>query len=193
MLIFIIIGVVLMRCIVFIIRVQTKKRRKKRRDNAAKGYPPKQNEFQEWKDFLIAKYGKMDAGFCSFLSPKKNNSIYIFDSSKKIIINGKEYNYSDIMDFAVNNQMSYKTSNSTGSMIARGIVGGVLFGGVGALVGATTAKKNTTSDIKSYNIDIYIKSINCPIERYKPETEDATRRLVSYLKIIIDSNQNLGQ
>lgn len=68
---------------------------------------------------------------------------YWFSLIRKIVINECVHAFSDIIDFSVNEKKSYKSSTSTGSIIGRGIVGGVLLGGVGALAGATTAKKNT--------------------------------------------------
>ena len=46
-------------------------------------------------------------------------------NSEKIVINECVHAFSDIIDFSVNEKKSYKSSTSTGSIIGRGIVGGL--------------------------------------------------------------------
>ena len=63
------------------------------------------------------------------------------------------YNYSDVNDFElVEDGEKYKSQGG----VLRSVVGGVTFGVVGAIVGASTAKKTTT--INSMYITIYTKN-----------------------------------
>lgn len=89
--------------------------------------------------------------------------MFTYNSDKKTIdINGTCYKCSDLFDFETRNQQSqtikggeYVTKTNTGNMLGRAIVGGVLTGGVGAVIGAATASKDTVkvADSKIVNID----------------------------------------
>jgi hypothetical protein len=54
-------------------------------------------------------------------------------------------------------------SKSTSSMLGRAIVGGILTGGVGAVVGAATATSNSKETIKSIAIQILTSDIQNPM------------------------------
>lgn len=146
--------------------------------------------FLNWKNEIILKYGEptleINQGFNS-----GDYLILVFDQARKIVIHQNEYDYSDILDFSVDGRPSYTTTTSTGSMIGRGIVGGIVFGGVGALAGAATSKKNTTSEIRSYSIAIYLKNIQKPVEDFLAFKLETAQQVEGVLRIIIDSNQNL--
>lgn len=149
-----------------------------------------EEEFTNWKNELVSELGKP----CLEINPCIINTLstlLVFDHKKKIALNGNLYDYIDILDFSVNNQMSYRTSTSTGSMVGRGIVGGVLLGGVGALAGASTASKTTTSEVISYTITINIRNMQHPIETFVTSDLSMANQVSGVLKIIIDSNQNL--
>ena len=72
-----------------------------------------------------------------------------------LVMKGEEIPFSKVLGFALNDdtetivqnttQYTSTTKTSTGSMLGRAVVGGVLLGGVGALAGASTAKKETTT------------------------------------------------
>lgn len=147
--------------------------------------------FSNWKKEIILKYGEptLEINPCKFL--EKDFLILVFDQAKKIVIHQREYDYSDILDFSVDGQPSYTTTTSTSSMIGRGIVGGVMLGGVGALAGAATSKKNTNSEVHHYSITIYLRNMQHPVEDYKALNLSIARQVEGVLKIIIDSNQNL--
>lgn len=85
--------------------------------------------------------------------------------------------------------MSYKTSTSTGSMMGRAIIGGVLTGGAGAIIGGATAKKNTQASISGYKINITIRNMQNPIITIETHKEDVMNTLVAVLKNIIDKQR----
>lgn len=147
--------------------------------------------FLEWKKELVPLYGESTLEIHPNGFMNKYCSVLVFDQIRKIIINQTVYDYSDILDFSVNGQMSYKTSTSTGSMIGRGIVGGVLLGGIGALAGASTGNKHTTSQVGLYTITVNIRNMQHPIEEFKTQSLAIANQFEGVLKIIIDSNQNL--
>lgn len=138
------------------------------------------------------KYGKCTLA----IRPKENNlnntdNVLVYDEKKVIAINGIIYNYSDILDFNINNDVSYKTSTSTGSMVGRGLVGGILLGGVGALAGATTANKKSVQSESTYKINITVRSMVCPLATYTTTEFINAQKMVAVLKNIIDYNEKL--
>ena len=79
---------------------------------------------------------------------------YVFEQSQIVIFTKEIIPFSKIIGYnltdnqvTISENVGYesKTTTSTGSMIGRAVVGGVLTGGIGAVIGATTAKKNTVT------------------------------------------------
>ena len=105
---------------------------------------------------------------------KHYDDIIVFEKPKKIIIDKKEYDFSDILSCSMfdNNHKNLPpiqvTRTSTSSMLGRAAVGGLTLGVAGAVVGAMTAKKESSTSLNSNNIASYIltigvKSIENPI------------------------------
>lgn len=99
---------------------------------------------------------------------KVGNFIHFDDSSKKFAIpertfsgavkNLKIYNYSDILDYEL---LEDGNSISKGG-VGRALVGGVLFGGVGAIVGGTTGHKHKGT-CSRLQIKITLNNMDCPV------------------------------
>jgi len=79
----------------------------------------------------------------------------LFRTKKKSIV----YDYSDIVDFEL---LEDGESISSGGL-GRALVGGVLFGGAGAVVGGVTGKKATKGICKSMKIKITVNDMNNPV------------------------------
>ena len=152
----------------------------------------KKEEFNEWKKKLELKYGGTTLVIQTGIYEDKDNSILVFDCQKIIIMNGITYTYNEILDFDINNQMSYKTSTSTGSMLGRAVVGGVLTGGVGAFVGGATARKKTKTTIEKYKVNIYIRRMNSPLVTITTEYVSVVNTISAVLKNIIDGNNKMS-
>ena len=93
--------------------------------------------------------------------------IIVFPKVEILFINGLQFQFKEIIDFNINDMSSYRSTTSTSSMIGRGMVGGIMFGGVGALAGAnsastTTVKENNWSAIVSYSSAI--SEMRCPFK-----------------------------
>ncbi|WP_455715442.1 SHOCT domain-containing protein [Anaerosporobacter sp.] len=73
-------------------------------------------------------------------------------------INSQIYDYSDIVQFELLENGNTVTKGGLG----RALVGGAMFGGVGAVVGGATGKKRTKSHINSLRIKITTKDIDNP-------------------------------
>ena len=106
-----------------------------------------------------------------------DGSILIFAETRKIWIFGKVCNFNEIIGCSIKDDLqiekasvTYKTKTSTSSMLGRAIVGGVLTGGIGALVGGATAKKKTVAvpsgndkTIHDFTVVINTNDLSCPI------------------------------
>ena len=151
-----------------------------------------ENEYSLWEVDLERKYGIPTLKIKpTKQSLSKKMVILVYDTRKTIYINGKGYKYSDIIDFNVNDQTSYKTTSSTGSMIGRGLVGGLLLGGVGALAGATTGEKSTIKGASTYRINVIMRNMNDPIITYVTSENECAQKMIAVLKNIIDYNEKI--
>ena len=103
--------------------------------------------------------------------------LFIFEDSQMIVLYGDEYKFSDILGFSLVDDATSETittstgdaKTSTGSMIGRAVVGGVLTGGLGAVAGAATAKKNIVTNATSqtttthkYTMYVNVNSLSNP-------------------------------
>lgn len=129
--------------------------------------------------------------------------VLVKDSTSQILLNDNLYNFDDIIDFSLLDKQTViqhhsgstaETNTSTGSMIGRAVVGGVLTGGVGAAIGAATAKKETiiqpstsySSTKHHYVINVTINSITNPIETLCFfHNENTARKVASILQVIL--------
>lgn len=152
-----------------------------------------ERETTSWKRNLREIYGyeTLEIKTTSNSYIDKESIILVYDKHETIIMNSRAYKYSDIIDFNINNQMSYKTSTSTGSMVGRGIVGGLLFGGVGALAGATTGNKMTNSEITEYKINVIMRDMSNPVINCIFDNEHDAQKMIAVLKNIIDYNEKI--
>lgn len=129
--------------------------------------------------------------------------LYINEDLQKIFMKGKEYNFSDILSFSVqdNAQTIYSGSTSTartnnGSMLGRAAVGGLVAGNVGAVIGGATASKTieTSGSISSimhnYSIVVTVNSLSSPMVTLKiGEDQNLMNQVRSILTVIINRNK----
>ena len=151
---------------------------------------------------LITKYGQPDK---TIILEELNleKEIIAFGDTNRIWLLGKDLSMKDILSctFSDNSRVekgkvSYETKTSTGNMAKRAVVGGVLTGGVGAVVGGATAKKETTVKqendkvIHDYTVIININSLSEPIIRI-PLGKDGAKvnEIVGLMNVIINRNK----
>ena len=124
---------------------------------------------------------------------------------KKFLVEGVVYDYNALLNFQVKDNSSTiftpgkaTTKTNTGSMLGRAVVGGVLTGGVGAVIGATSASKETVTTngksktVHDYSIVLTMNDLKCPtltINLHKDS--EATEKIASVLSIIINKNKEL--
>ena len=169
-------------------------------------------DYNNYLSNLKAKYGNCDKSIR--LHSKTSDipsEILVFGQSKYVVIENKEIPFSDILDCTLNDDVketetvktyrgnsSATTKTNTGSMIGRSVAGGLLFGGVGAIVGGSTAKKDTiiehgtdtsihNREIKhNYTVAITVKDISSPVIYINVGSDTALKdEIVSLMKVII--------
>jgi len=130
--------------------------------------------------------------------PNIEKSLLVFESSETLIIANKIYKFRDIVSFEVfdNSQTIYSgsvstTKTKTGSMLGRAAVGGLLLGGVGAIVGGTTAGKETvtegqaTTTTHDYSIVVTVNNLSNPIIKINLGADlNSMQEITSILSII---------
>lgn len=132
---------------------------------------------EEYKKQLIDKYGPITRIISNNLYNDdfimNYDEIFVFEKPKKIIFRNKEYDFTDILSCSMYDENhkdippTQVTRTNTGSMLGRAAVGALTLGVAGAVVGAVTAKKESTSKLNanyegSYVVKIGIKSIEEP-------------------------------
>lgn len=127
--------------------------------------------------------------------------IYFDDTNKKFLIPAKKsqiYDYSDILAFELLEDGNLISKGGVG----RAIVGGALFGDVGAIVGSNTGHRQekicsklqikiTVNDMRSPTV--YINFIESEIEKDKAiykQLYTQAQEVLSLLSIIVQSNQS---
>lgn len=114
--------------------------------------------------------------------PDIKKCLLFFGESELLYVDGREVLFKDIISYSITDDYRIKhgeveytseTNISTGSLLGRSAAGAVLGGGVGAVIGASSASKNTTTIgtqkddtiIHKYSLSIYIKSLDSPLIR----------------------------
>jgi hypothetical protein len=130
--------------------------------------PIKKMTVQDFKDAICDQEKNMEE-FNAFNATKKIGALIEFDDNQmKWLIpdgfwggkkNPKVYDYSDIVDFEL---LEDGESVSKGGL-GRAVAGGVLFGGVGAIVGGVTGGKKNKAICNSMKIKITINNLNNPV------------------------------
>ena len=116
-----------------------------------KGLKKDSDTLQDWlkaNNFTIT----MAAGPALIDEKTKRWTVYNFNGESKI------YSFNDIVKVELDeNGNKYVSENG----VLRAVVGSAIFGGVGAVVGATTANRSHT--VNSLNVIVYTPSISAPV------------------------------
>ncbi len=137
--------------------------------------------------------------------------VMVNENTSQIMLNEHVYNFKDIINYTLSDnttviqkhsggEITSTSSTDTGSMLGRAVVGGVLAGGVGAAIGGSTAKRETTSSvapstttsstIHDYLIAVTVNSLSKPIERLRlGEDGSNTNEICALLSVIISRNK----
>lgn len=158
------------------------------------------------KQEYINEYGE-----CSADINYRGGRFYVFEQSQVVILSTQVIPFSKIIGYNLaDNQVTIsenvryesKTTTSTGSMLGRAVVGGVLTGGVGAVIGAATARKNTittpmqenvvTSVTHDFKIYVNLNDLSNPtIIISVGHNSDTAYKIANILNIIVERNKQI--
>lgn len=172
-------------------RRQEKERQKAKREKKTEIYDSS-------KQKLIDKYGQPDKTILldEFDLTKE---IMAFGRINRIWLLGMDLPMGDILSCTFSDdqrvkkgEVTYETKTNTGNMAKRAVVGAVLSGSTGAVIGGTTAKKETIVKqgddkiIHNYTVIVNINSLSNPIVRIPLGDDGQTvNEIVGLLNVII--------
>lgn len=120
-------------------------------------------------DLVLSKIDGFESQF-EHTSTNFESGIAVDENNKKIALlsltaEPRIYSYSDLLavELTENGQSLTKTSRT--SQAANAILGGILLGGVGAIVGALTSAQKTKTKVKSVDIELTINDTAEPVFR----------------------------
>lgn len=121
----------------------------------------------------------------SFISHNHETKIAIDEEKKRVCIwtiqqpvlkntfNAAVYDYSDVLSVEIIKGNKMVTSTSRTSQVGGALLGGVLAGGVGAVIGGLSGSTTTTEDLNPIDLGIVVNDFNNPyykINFYTPPT-----------------------
>jgi hypothetical protein len=165
----------------------------------------KQNEilykYNEVRSQIINKYGDPVK---EIILEKYNiyKEIIAFEESKIMWVCGNEMPMKSVLGFSISDNkeiikgdISSISRTNTGNMLKRAIVGDVLLGGAGAIIGASTASKNTITTQESdiifhdYTIIINVDSLSDPIIYVElGSDEKLLNEIAGLLTVVVNRN-----
>ena len=112
--------------------------------------------------------------------PDIKKCLLAFGESELLYVGGREVLFKDIISYSITDdyrikhgevEYTSKTNTSTDSLLGRSAAGAVLGGGIGAVIGASSASKNTTTIgtqkddtiIHRYSLSINVRSLENPL------------------------------
>ena len=105
-----------------------------------------------------------------------NKKICFFDKADKSYI----FDYSKILQCELDIDGETVSKQSTSSTVGRAVLGGILTGGVGAIIGGTTGKRTSKETIKSMDLKIIVNDTTTPIFKINFFTGKAKKGTLVY-------------
>ena len=156
----------------YVLYIRGKKKRRQSELNRLKRIEKQHHidaSYEAFKTELTNRYGSPTRTINIFISnddgTNQHGDILVFQQYKKVIIGKKEYDFQDILNCfhydenERNVTINQTTKTTTGSMLGRAALGALTFGAAGAVVGAVTANKESTSTVDSSHIGSFIVKI----------------------------------
>jgi hypothetical protein len=124
----------------------------------------------------------------SFAYDAGRRKVCFLTTTKTAII----YNYSDILqsELVIDNEIITRHSNS--SAIGRAAIGGLLFGGVGAIVGGATSSSRQTAKVNSIELKITMNDMKFPVWRIAFLATPVMRNSVFFKRAYINAERWQG-
>lgn len=178
-----------------------------RRQRLIQAQEKEKEEYNKHLANLSAKFGEctINENLGNWGEHRIESRVLIYEQSNIIVINSNEYKFSDILGYSLVDDATSETittstgaaKTSTGNMIGRAVVGGVLTGGLGAVAGAATAKKNISENATSqtttthkYTLYINVNSLQEPtIALCIGDDASKAQKLAGIMNVIIERNK----
>lgn len=148
-----------------------------------------------------AEYKELTSKYGEFIPPYHRYQIYVFEKHSMVILNGDKLNYSDIIDVRLidksTDEIITETTgtiqSSTGDIIGRAIVGGMIGGDAGAIIGGTTGTRDiettTVSQVvknHSYQVSVNVNNLRKPTyTAYSGDNIDVANDIFNLFQTII--------
>lgn len=125
-------------------------------------------------------------------SPTKTVGDYLsIDETNRLFKVGPDiFTFGNLLKFDLYDESS--TTSTTKGGLGDAVLGGALFGEVGAIVGATTGRQTTTSTSTEYTIRITLQNAHIQFIELQFTEPDRVRTCISALEIITRANQPLS-
>lgn len=148
-----------------------------------------------WKQNLLNRYINR--------TKSVDNAILVYENRNVIRIMGEVRSFKDIIGYSIDDNSKVihgnttaLTKTSTGSMIGRSVVGDLVAGPAGAIIGGSTAKKNTTFvqgddlTVHNYTININVNSIANPIIHINiGNNSELVNKIAGLINVILNRNE----
>lgn len=135
---------------------------------------------------------------------KRKTIIALDEGSCQMVVvssNGnKRLHFRDVIEVELVKQGKTITKTSASSLVKRGIVGGILLGGVGVIAGASTSKKHAEESLDELHIKMIVRNGSEPLyyivfdlKGYESEAEamnDAEKVFAELKILVLNSQQN---
>lgn len=196
------IGVVI-GCSIFAVKVRKigkneKEKELERKRQQEANMRTKAAEYEIQKQSFLSKNGIPDKTII-LEKDEIDSEIHVYENKKIVFLLGKPYDFKDIMTCTfcdnpktIKGKISAVTKSDNGNVIGRSIVGGVVGGTAGAVIGGSTARRNTEyvqeddKIIHDYTVIVNINSITNPIIRINTgDNGRLTNEIVGLMKVII--------
>ena len=164
---------------------------------------------QQTIENLSIKYGK-PTNIIKFerFGEKANikKCMLVFEENELLYVDDKAIHFKDIISYNIASnhrikrgavEYSSKTKTSTSSLLGRSVAGALIGGGVGAVIGASTASKKTTTIekrgndkvIQNYSLTINIRNLEHPVIKVYINSAQNADMINAVMECIIDRNR----
>ena len=164
---------------------------------------------QQTIENLSIKYGK-PTNIIKFerFGEKANikKCMLVFEENELLYVDDKAIHFKDIISYNIASnhrikrgavEYSSKTKTSTSSLLGRSVAGALIGGGVGAVIGASTASKKTTTIekrgndkvIQNYSLTINIRNLENPVIKVYINSAQNADMINAVMECIVDRNR----
>lgn len=132
--------------------------------------------FNSLEDFKVTENYLSEYSGMSIAYDKEKKKICILDLNQKPFI----YDYADILQSELDINGETILKKSTTGTVGRGVVGGLVAGGAGAIVGGMTGSQKQTEKISSIDLKISVNDSQNPVYRINFYTGNTSKGGVIY-------------